>query len=199
MKLAKSNKGPVSDKLMIKRMAGILTQEGYDEKIADVIGKLLTYMRKNYLTGAGKPVSAALYVALSELGFQPQICTGQIRTPAGKLVENTWLLLNGKVIDLAVYMPLRDPINSISGPVVLGIDLITMQPAASEYGVISDMPLIEEVSDGLSMPFMKFMNGFPLEREGLWTVVVNILPPEMNVRTIDLKERYPDVQENFVG
>ena len=198
MKLVRNNKGPVSDNLLRKRMTGILTKEGYEERAAVVISNLLTYMRKKNLAGAGKPMSAALFVALSELGLKPRVCTGQCQTGTGKVFEHTWLELDGHIIDLAIYMPLRETINSISGPVVFGTDLITMQPASMQYGVKSEIPLVEDVTEEAPMPFVKYMNGFPVEREGLWTVVVNILPEDMKVRTIDLKERYPDVEENFI-
>lgn len=193
------NKPPVSDNLLKKRIQSIVSNHNdCDRNVADVICNLYDYMRKRKFIGGCHALSSALYVALSELGQEPILYVGECQLPGQKPFDHSWICMDGQIIDLAVYMPLTMPINSISGPVIFDIDIVTMKHTTVNYGINTGLPMGEEAKMVIETLFPKYMSAFPRENGGLWTVVKQILLPNKIVSHEYLVEKYKNVKRNFV-
>lgn len=189
------DKPPVTDSLLKKRISRILSEHGnYSESVAAVISNLYDYMRAKKLHGGCHALSSALFVALSELNLKPSLYIGECGVAGNLPFDHSWITVDNKVVDLAIYIPLTKPINSVSGPVVLGIDAVTMKPTTVTYGLNTELPLDEETNYIIRTSFSKYMSSFPMERGGLWAVVQKVMPREYQTSTESLIKKYADVQ-----
>lgn len=102
-----------------------------------------------------------------------------------------------KVIDLACYMPLPNPagITNASYPIVLSTDVVTKSPPKLTYGVETGMGLDFQTQQLLRMPFVDYLDNYPFEKNGLWTVIQRISPVPINYRT--LREKYSNIQRKI--
>lgn len=193
------NKPPVSDNLLKKRIQSIISNHNdCDKSVADTICNLYDYMRKRKFIGGCHALSSALYVALSELGQEPVLYVGECQLPRDKPFDHSWICIDDQIIDLAVYMPLTTPINSISGPVIFDIDIVTMKHTTVNYGINTGLPMGEETKMVIETSFPKYMSAYPREYGGLWTVVKQILLPHKIVTLDYLVEKYKNVKRIFV-
>ena len=193
------NKTPIGDNLVKKRIKGIVsTYPDCNGNVADTICNLYDYMRKINFIGGCHALSSVLYVALSELGQKPVLYVGECQLPGDQPFDHSWICIDGKIIDLAIYMPLTGHINSVSGPVVFDIDTVTMKHTAVNYGINTGLPLGHDTKIVIETSFSQYMSGYPRERGGLWTVVQKILPPDKVISRELLVEKYKNVDRNFV-
>lgn len=192
------NKPPVSDNLLKKRIQSIVADKGYHKSIADSISDLYSYMRSKRFIGGCHALSSVLYVVLSELGQNPSLCIGECEKRGLKSFDHSWICVDEKVIDLAIYMPLTMPINSVSGPVVFNVDIVTMMPTETIYGLNTGLPLSDETELVINTPFVEYMSRFPGERGGLWTLARQILFPYLQITPESLIKKYSDVTRNFL-
>ena len=154
-------------------------------------------IEKNYFGGC-HALSSALYVALSELGLSPELCIGECQVPGMSPFDHSWITLNGDIIDIAVYFPLTQKINSMSGPVIFGVDAITNRAPRIQYGIDSGLPLSCDTELVINSNFVDYMDNFPLVKGGLWSLVMEMLPPTSTVTITDLKARYSVVERQYV-
>lgn len=193
-----NNKPPISNNLVKKRMQSIMLNAGYDNTAASVLVNLFDYMMKNSFLGGCHVLSSVLYVALCELGLKPKLYIGEC-IKQGKLpFDHSWISLGGEIIDLAVYMPLDGKINEMSGPVVLGTDVVTMKKTELSYGANTGLPMSAETEMVMNTSFSAYMSGYPRERNGAWTVVKNILSLGGSSDVQELAKKYDDTQRIFV-
>lgn len=193
------DKPPMSDNLLKKRIQSIVSNHNdCDKEIADAICNLYDYMRKRKLIGGCHALSSALYVALSELGQEPVLYVGECQLPGQKPFDHSWICIDDQIIDLAVYMPLTMSINSISGPVIFDIDIVTMKRTTVNYGINTGLPMEAESMMVIDTSFHQYMSAYPMEDGGLWTVVKQILLPNKIVSCEYLLEKYKDVERVFV-
>lgn len=192
------NKPPVSDNLLKKRIQSIVADKGYHKSIADSISDLYSYMRSKRFIGGCHALSSVLYVVLSELGQNPSLYIGECEKRGIKPFDHSWICVDEKVIDLAIYMPLTMPINSVSGPVVFNVDIVTMMPTETIYGLNTGLPLSDETELVINTPFVEYMSRFPEERGGLWAVARQILSPYLQITPESLIGKYSDVTRNFL-
>ena len=192
------DKPPVSDNLIKKRIDRIVTEQcGYEQTVADVISNLYSYMRSKKLRGGCHALSSALYVALSELNQKPVLWIGECQLEGKKPFDHSWISINNQVIDLAIYVPLTEMINSVSGPVIFGIDAVTMKPSMVTYGLNTGLPLDLDTDHVVRTPFFEYMSNFPMQRGGLWSVVQQILPSQNQTSAEILVKKYADVRRNL--
>ena len=154
-------------------------------------------LKKNNLLGACHATASAMYVALSEQGFKTELCVGEIGSPDMSPFDHSWVTVDDKVIDLACYMPLPNPegITIASYPIVLSTDVVTKSTPKLTYGVETGMGFDFQTQQLLRMPFVDYLDNYPFEKNGLWTVIQRISPVPINYRT--LREKYSNVQRKI--
>lgn len=173
------------------------SEAGWSSAVSDVIYRTYRYAERRKLQGACHALSLAMYVALSELGFSPDLCVGECDSNDGmKPFDHSWIVLYGKIIDVAISMPLP-PVESFCGIVVGDIDISTGERVDVSYGIRTSVGFVPDTQTVLSLPFVRYMDGFPFERRGLWTVVGRILDKQVNVS--ELRSKYHDVSRTVVS
>lgn len=169
---------------------------GYDERVGDVLVRAYGFVMKR--RGACHAVSSVLYVALSELGLSPVLCVGVVRG-VGKMsrycFDHSWIELNGEVLDLAIANSFGG--EEVSNPIVGGYNIFTKEKPAFLYGV-SDVDLDRYTYDGvLSLSFVEYMDRDSNHRDGLWSVVNDILDTRLDIDM--LREKYHNVVRKHVN
>ncbi|WP_046058657.1 lasso peptide biosynthesis protein [Clostridium sp. IBUN13A] len=151
-------------------------------------------MKAEHWVGACHATSSVLFVALSELGYNPILCIGEVRYKE-ILFDHSWIELDGKIIDLALSMALKDV--DVSAPIVLDKDLSTLQKYEGQYGVTDGNGLDFEANSIMKNSFLDYMNGFPGLKNGLWDVVNIILDGKQNIDKLRIK--YESVERNYIN
>lgn len=169
-------------------------QSGYSQEVADCLAGMMRYMIEKQLIGACHATASALYVALSELGLHPQLCIGEVLTEQ-MAFDHSWLLVDGKIVDLACYMTLAGMGLPVSYPIVFGKNAVMGTPPDLDYGARSGQGLDETTERILRMPFQLYMDCFPYEENGLWDVVARILPHD--IIAAELRSKYRDVKRHY--
>ena len=192
------SKAPISNNMMKNNIRRIMANNQMTNECTDTILKLYDFMVERKHFGGCHAFSSVLYVALSELGLSPELCIGECKVKGTPAFDHSWITINGSIIDLAVYFPLSKEINSISGPVVMGLDAITSLAPRTQYGVDTGLPLSPDTTRVLNSGFVDYMDDFPMGEDGLWSVVMPILPSTHHVTVNDLRIRYKDVKRKFI-
>lgn len=169
--------------------------QGMEEPVIDVFANLMAYIEEKRWQGACHACSSVLYVALRERGLEPELCIGECRYGAdGIPFDHSWIELDGRPFDVACAMRL-DTGEPICAPVIGGVDVETGEPTDMRYG-IAFRGLDAEAQMVCMLPFTDYMDGYPSERDGLWTVVGRCLGEPVNVS--DLRGRYANVERVYV-
>lgn len=161
---------------------------GYEEKISNVLAKLMNYMEKNQWIGACYATSTVLYVCLKELGYEPKLCIGEAFTefPAPMSFDHGWIELDGKIIDLACSMTLLGGC-PVSQPVIFDKEILSNELHHIKYGIYK-RGLDLEAKQVMSLPLNKYMPGFPNEKGGLFGVVNIVLNRKGSIK--NLRDKY---------
>lgn len=167
------------------KISEVISSSGYKAELAEVLNNLLHYMREESWIGACHATSATLFVALSEIGYSPELCVGEVSC-RDFIFDHSWIKIDDKIIDLAVSMALQDV--EVSGPIVLDKNVITMKRYDCKYGIKDGEGLDIAAERIMNMPFNNYMDAFPGGKNGLWSVVEKILPGKFYVENI--KEKY---------
>ena len=183
----------ISDKIK-----SIIQENGYDDEVADLILNLYDYMFEKVLMGACHAISSVLYVALSEMGYNPVLCIGECQKQGDKPFDHSWLLIDNKIIDLAIFMPLTDKIGSYGGVVIFGIDIFTLKPTELHYGINSGLPFSDQTIFAMKQSFGEYMQNFPFENDGLWSVLERIYIYEDELDIKKCKKKYKNIERKLV-
>ncbi len=172
----------------------IIKEQGYDERIGEILCNLMQYMKEQQWIGACHATTAIMYVALSELGFSPKACIGEVKIEMFGVFDHSWIELDNKIIDLACSMTMLDgqPVNA---PVILDIDSYTGEKYKMEYGICYG-GLDKDAKTVINMGFCDYMDAFPKCKNGLWDIVSIVLGRKMNISEVHLK--YRDTQWCYV-
>ena len=158
---------------------------GYKEDIANVLCNLNGYMNRKQWWGACHASCSTLYVALSELGYSPKLCIGEM-LGQGLYFDHSWIELDGQILDIAISMTLLGGA-PVSEPIVFGKNIRSGKESVIKYGVpgrgIEGETLVVN-----SLPFIDYMDGFPDEKNGLWGVVQELLGRKVDIPV--LREKY---------
>lgn len=187
-----------SNREIRSKISSIITSLGYKNAVESTIYNLFIYMIYNQFQGGCHALSSVLYVALCEIGLKPILCIGECEYPNQKPFDHSWIELDGKVIDLAIYLPLDQSVGSFGGPVICDIDILTSQNSPIKYGINTGLPLSEETRFILDCPFSDYMTSFPNEVNGLWTVLRKILPKYYSFNIAKLYEKYLNVERTLI-
>ena len=60
------------------RIKQAVKESGYNEDIGNVLANMYRYMERKQWWGACHASCAALYVCLSEIGYKPKLCIGEV-------------------------------------------------------------------------------------------------------------------------
>ena len=105
------------------RIREAVRERGYKEDIGDVLSSMYRYMERKQWWGACHATCAALYVCLTEIGYTPDLCIGEV-LGQGLYFDHSWISLDDKMIDLAISMTLLGGAPA-SGVIVFGKDIKT--------------------------------------------------------------------------
>lgn len=168
-------------------------EHGYDSTMGRVLCNMYDYMEKKQWLGACHAISSVLYVALSETGYKPTLCIGEV-TGNDLYFDHSWIMIDGMVIDLAINKTLLNGAPA-AGIIIFDQDLDTGLSSCLAYGVPGRG--IEGDAKMVSLiPFTVFMNSYPDEEKGLWSIVEKIL--ETTVDVSKMEQKYRDVQRTLV-
>ena len=169
-------------------------QQGYSDDIANTLFNLMRFMKMKRWAGACHATSAVIYVALSELGYNPFICIGEVKSDIAGFFDHSWIELDGKIIDLACAITLMGG-RPVSAPVIFDIDTFTGDHYEMKYGTLySGLDAI--ASYILSVSFSDYMDSYPDEKNGLWKIVEIIIDKKVDVPS--LRNKYRHVQWKYI-
>ena len=175
-----------------------LKNADYEESVCDTIRNLFDYMiSRDYCKGSCHAISSVLFVALSELNCKPKLIIGECMNRNINF-NHSWITLNDKVIDLAIYYPLVHNFLFKDGPIILDIDLSTNNKHSIIYGYKSGKPWDIASQNRINENFSDYMSNCPWETDGLWTVLQKILPDTISIDIEQLKEKYKDTKRIVV-
>lgn len=181
-----------------KKISFVIQENGFDDEVADLILNLYDYMFEKVLIGACHAISSVLFVALCEMGYNPVLCIGECQKEGEKPFDHSWILLNDKIIDLAIFMPLTDEIGAYGGMIIFDIDILSMKKTRLYYGINSGLPFSNETQFALVQSFGEYMSNFPFEQDGLWSVLERIYVYDEELNLSKCKEKYKNVERKLV-
>ena len=176
-----------------ERIKNAVEENGYKEDIGTVLANMYRYMERKQWWGACHATCAALYVSLSELGYTPNLCIGEV-LGQGLYFDHSWITLDGMITDLAINMTLLGGAPA-SGVIVFGKDIKTGLPPVLDYGV-PGRGIEDQAKYVMELPFVQYMDSFPDEKDGLWGVVQELLNENIDIPS--LRERYKDTKRMLV-
>ena len=180
-------------------IADAVKQIGYPDELAMIFQQAYSIIMDRNLAGMCHAISSVLYVSLSELGYHPELCIGEVDDPLRRVkrFDHSWIVLDGRLIDIAIALTIADPVRKIgrelTGPVILDIDVSTESKYAMLYGVkgIGLNGLQPDTRAVMQTPFLEYMdNGH------LWDLLAAIHPQPID--SLILKGKYSNVKRNYI-
>ena len=168
-------------------------EHGYDSTMGRVLCNMYDYMGKKQWRGACHAISSVLYVALSEIGYKTTLCIGEV-TGNNLYFDHSWITIDGMIIDFAINKTLLNG-DPVSGIIIFNQDIETGLSPCLTYGVqgrgIEDDALLVA-----EMPFVTFMNLYPDEEDGLWSIVEKILETPIDI--FQMEKKYEHVTRMLI-
>ena len=162
-----------------------VNENGYKEDIGNILAAMYLYMKRKKWWGACHATASALYVCLSEIGYTPELCIGEVQGH-GLYFDHSWISVDDKIIDLAISMTLLGG-SPASEVIVFGRNIKTGLPPLLDYGV-PGRGIEDQAKVVMEIPFVQYMDSFPGESDGLWGVVREVLNTEIDIPS--LREKY---------
>lgn len=189
---------PISNTKMKNNIKRIISDSGFDISITEIIIRMYDYMIDKKFFGACHVISSVLYVGLSEMEFNTKLFIGECKKEGEKPFDHSWITVNDKIIDLAIYFPLTGKINSVSGPVIFDIDAVNMNTVQTSYGINTGLQMSMDTQVILNTPFDEYMDKYPKEQDGLWSILKKVLPDSYNFDLETLRRKYANTTRQFV-
>ncbi len=107
-----------------------------------------------------------MYVVLSELGYSPKLCIGDVY--GGDLYfDHSWIEVDGKIIDLAINMTLLGA--AAFGVITFDKDIEIGNKPILNYGVFG-RGIEGETLPVVNLSFVDYMDAYPEEKMdyGMW-------------------------------
>lgn len=184
------NRGSFS---VTERIKVSVKEHGYQEDLSRVFCNMYDYMEQKKWIGACHAISSVLFVALSEIGYQPTLCIGEVY--GNELYfDHSWIMVDGAIIDFAINKTLLNGA-PVSGIILFDQDIDTGLHYSLTYGVLGRG--IEGAAKIVSStPFVVFMNSYPDNEKGLWGVVEQILGTKIDIP--QMEQKYEHVQRKLI-
>lgn len=186
-----------SDYEITKNIKKTCEKRGYSEDVGMLLANLFAYMMRKNVCGCCHAFSSILYVAFSELGYTPSLFIGECQKDGLKPFDHSWITIDNKIIDIAIYYSLTEEINLISGPVIFDRDVVSGKTVSTHYGINTGLPMNRDTLVVMNTPFVTYMDNSPFEKNGFWGVLKKIYPKEIIIDE-NLKEKYSNVKRTFV-
>lgn len=163
-----------------------ISTENYNSQISDVICNLIRFMYDTTWIGACHATASVLYVALNELGYNVELYTGEVAGRGIAPFDHSWITLDGKIIDIAVIMTLMGGL-PISEPIILNKNIATGGASDLDYGIESPYGLDEDTKWIISLSLTEFMDKYPEDKNGLWSIVNKVSPLTYDINALRAK------------
>ena len=183
---------------IINNIQSIVSENNFEDEVSDTILNLYDYIMEKKLIGACHALSAVLYVALNEMGYSPEIKVGECKYKFDKPFDHSWVELNNKIIDLAIFMPFSGIVGQYGGPIIFNKDSFNMTDSQIQYGINTGLPFSNETVYAIKTPISRYINGFPFENNGLWTLLEQIYVYEDELDIDKLKVKYVKTMRTVV-
>ena len=170
----------------------IVISNGYKKEMAETIIKMCDYLNKKQWWGACHACSSVLYVLLSEIGYNPILCVGEVKEN-DYLFDHSWVEVDNKIIDLAISMTLENG-KAVSDPIILDINSKTKVKTTIKYG-IKGQGFDEQTLLLLSLSFNQYMSFYPDTERGLWGVIEEITGKHINIE--EFVKKYQNTQRHI--
>ena len=175
------------------RINRLVKEHGYDSTMSHILCNMYYNMKKKQWLGACHAISSILYVALSEIGYKPSLCIGEV-TGNNLYFDHSWITIDGMIIDFAINKTLLNG-DPASGIIIFDQDIETGLSSCLTYGVqgrgIEDDALLVA-----EMPFVTFMNMYPDEEKGLWSIVEKVLGITIDIS--QMEQKYEHVTRKLI-
>lgn len=185
-------------KTISENIVKIIEDSTYDSELADTLLNLFDYMIEKNLIGGCHALSAVLYIALNEMGYSPILCIGECQKNGRRPFDHSWIEIDNKTIDLSIYMPMQNKRGSFGGPVILNIDSYSFAPNNLDYGINTGLPFSSDTTFAINTGLTEYMDKFPFDEDGLWTVLEKIYVYEGELDIASLKNKYKDVKRKLI-
>ncbi|MCA0150308.1 lasso peptide biosynthesis protein [Rossellomorea vietnamensis] len=157
------------------------------DKIFNTFFALSDFFKKYPNPGACHLISSVFHILLKEQGIENTLCIGEVKTDM-KFFDHSWIEINDQVFDIAIQLTLDEKVNP---PVYFGVDLATERATSLIYGAKSHIGFDSDAKQVLQTPFVKYMDGYPLYREGAWKIVKSVGKEiKLKININDIKGRY---------
>lgn len=165
---------------------------GLSTAAAAALERIMDYMIQTNLVGACHSISCVIFIALTELGYAPQLHIGEVLTNDGIPFDHSWVEFDGKAIDLAVWKNMQG--NKTCNPIVMNIDVITRTPHDLHYGIhFKGLDTAALYAQHLSVT--EYMNSYPNDRDFLWSLVTVSLNKTIDIDA--LREKYKSSHRTY--
>lgn len=172
-----------------------INRVGGNHKLNDAYYLLLEFIIKNNDYGACHSTSVVLYILMSELGFNPELCIGEVRCGVDShAFDHSWVVLDGLIYDASVVLP--HPCGySNTGPIFASIDLNTGKLVNANYG-----EFVEGFGDDASIVYPMTIGEYAASiYPFLWSYAKDLLT-SMDIETTNeyLRNKYKSLRRMLV-
>jgi hypothetical protein len=174
----------------------ILPTTPQQHKAQKAYSALWEWMVKAEYKGACHDSSAILYMLLQEIGFQCDICTGEVKLSTGAVTDHSWVESDGNVFDIAISLP-NNP-NHFHAPIFNGVSLEGKGLVNAEFGLHYE-GLDEEAKLILGQTLSEYLSMHPWGEDFAYKKVKEIAKSiGLRVNVNKLKARYGLVMRSHI-
>lgn len=172
----------------------IMKRYNYSEESESVIARLFNLMVAKELRGFCHASASVLFVCLTELSLNPGLFIGEANIE-NKYFDHSWICLNGRIIDLAIALPLD--YSDAVGPVILDCDLYTKGKTSVNYGKESGFEYDDITKNIMNLNFVEYMDNAPYSKNGLWEFVRIAL--NQNIDIDNFRTKYMNTKRSLLS
>lgn len=167
------------------------------DKLIKTFFTVLNDIRKNNVEGSCHQSSSILYVLLNEYGFAPSLCIGEVLSKkSGLIFDHSWIEIDKMIFDAAIFLPLNK--ETADNVVFYGDDIGTKEPSLAVYGY-GKGELDVVARQVYEYNFNEYMDGYPLYKGGLWSLVRDFSIKIGDPLDLGLKEKYDKTKRNLIS
>lgn len=174
----------------------VVTTTPQEYKAHKAYSALWKWMVKAEYNGACHDSSAILYMIFQEIGFQCEICTGEVKLLTGAVTDHSWVEVDGKVFDIAISLP-NNP-EHLHAPIYDGVSLGEEGLVNVKFGFNYE-GLDQEAQLILSQTLSEYLSMHPWGENFAYKKVKEIAKSiGLRVNVIKLKEKYGLVKRSHI-
>jgi hypothetical protein len=105
-----------------------------DDKLSDILERCFNWMCNEEEDNGCLIQTTSLYIAMCNLGYNPQICYGLCILPNKQEFYHAWLELDNRIIDIAIYGNIKWGLRCQHKTIQLPVIMSTYKDAPFTYG-----------------------------------------------------------------